>query len=229
METAEHIGIPMLQSHAPIVMPSAFTDIDPHEEEMIRRAILCAERLRIPVMVFHPCVVLKNRAVLYKESWQKNLTFFKKVGPVCAQKGIRVAIENNVPYYNFCSSPEDQAELIDTLDDSVFGACWDFGHGNLSGLNASDALKTLGSRLIAVHVNDNHAHNDYDDEHLLPFMGNLDWHSAMKTLHKIGFQGPLTFESHAVYPGQPKELLIPLMKFAVATGRYLISLMEEDQ
>ena len=45
--------------------------------------------------------------------------------------------------------------------------------------------------LKVLHVNDNFA---TEDEHLPPFIGNIDWRDAMHGLSEVGFDGLLNFE-----------------------------------
>ena len=86
---------------------------------------------------------------------------------------------------------QDADELVEVADALGIGICWDFGHANISGVKQSEGLSYVGKRLKVVHINDNAA---VDDEHLAPFMGNVDWRDAMHGLALTGFDGVMNFE-----------------------------------
>ena len=93
------------------------------------------------------------------------------------------------------SIPHLQA-LMEAFPD--VGLCWDSGHAHCYN-REYDLLGLYGHRLMATHLNDNFGMRSedgsiskYDDLHLLPFDGTLDWDAAIKQLE--GFSGPLTFE-----------------------------------
>ena len=74
----------------------------------------------------------------------------------------------------------------------MVGICWDTGHANQNGFDQSRALKAVGSRLRVLHLNDNHY--GIRDEHLVPYMGEIDWAHTMETLAEIGYSGTLNLE-----------------------------------
>ena len=108
--------------------------------------------------------------------------------------GLKVLVENmrvvsgKMQSHRYCQTAEELCDLADTLG---IGVCWDFGHAHLSGLKQSKALEYVGSRLKAVHVNDN---GGIEDDHVLPFSGQVNWKDAMHGLALTGFDGPLNFE-----------------------------------
>jgi sugar phosphate isomerase/epimerase len=71
------------------------------------------------------------------------------------------------------------------------GICWDFGHANISGVPQSEGLAYVGKRLKVIHVNDN---GGIEDEHILPFTGNVDWRDAMHGLALAEYEGLFNFE-----------------------------------
>ena len=74
----------------------------------------------------------------------------------------------------------------------------------------SEALAYVGKRLKVLHVNDNLG---ADDDHIAPFMGNVDWVDAMYGLALAGFDGPLNYEVGA--SRIPTELRSDLAKYLV--------------
>jgi sugar phosphate isomerase/epimerase len=102
--------------------------------------------------------------------------------------GVRVAFEV-IP--NSLSDPASLVTLIDRdLDTRHAGICLDFGHANMLG-DVADAIDITAEHLIATHVHDNHAR---DDEHLVPYLGNINWSTALVSMLKIGYDGTYMFE-----------------------------------
>jgi sugar phosphate isomerase/epimerase len=102
--------------------------------------------------------------------------------------GVRVALEV-IP--NPLSTPASLAELIERdLDAPVAGICLDFGHAFLGG-DVPDAIETVSEHLIATHVHDNHRRSD---EHLVPYLGSIDWDSALMSMQKVGYDGTYLME-----------------------------------
>jgi sugar phosphate isomerase/epimerase len=101
---------------------------------------------------------------------------------------VRVAVEV-IP--NRLSDASALVDLLEhDLDAMTAGICLDFGHAHLMG-EVADAVETVAEHLIATHVHDNHGR---DDEHLIPYLGTIDWNLALVTMQKIGFDGTYMME-----------------------------------
>jgi len=118
------------------------------------------------------------------------------------------------------TTPEELIELVDKLGNDKFGVCWDFGHANLSGMNQCASLEKLGSRLIALHVDDNRG---FIDEHLVPYIGFVQWEPIMHMLEKIHYKGDFTYEIHNFTSGLPDALQQAAIDFSFKVGMYLLS------
>ncbi len=137
--------------------------------------------------------------------------------------GVNIVIENmrvvhgSVPAHRYCADPEELCKVADTLG---IGVCWDTGHANIVGLQQSEAIAYVGSRLKMLHLNDNFAE---DDIHIAPFCGNIDWADTMQALTKIGYEGYLNFE---VSPGRMNDALrASFGRHLAAVGQELMKLM----
>jgi len=102
--------------------------------------------------------------------------------------GVRVAVEV-IP-----NRLSDAASLVSILENELDagrpGICLDFGHAHLMG-DVADAIETVAEHVIATHVHDNHGR---EDEHLVPYMGSIDWDLALVTMQKIGYDGTYLME-----------------------------------
>lgn len=107
---------------------------------------------------------------------------------IAAESGVRVAVEV-IP--NALSTPDALVRLIeDELEGLDVGVCLDYGHANLMG-DLAEAIETVSGHLWTTHVHDNKGR---EDEHLVPFMGSIDWGIAMMETQKIGYDGVLMLE-----------------------------------
>jgi sugar phosphate isomerase/epimerase len=102
--------------------------------------------------------------------------------------GVRVALE--VLQNDLSTTVELVAMLENVLDVSHAGICMDFGHAHLIG-DVADAVEIAAEHLIATHVHDNH---QAQDEHLVPYLGTINWDMALMTLQKIGYEDTYLME-----------------------------------
>ena len=102
------------------------------------------------------------------------------------------------------------------------GICWDTGHGNLNKLDQAAAVRRMGKRLKALHVNDNKGQRD---EHILPYHGTIEWEAFMKALGEVGYEGDFTYEIHNFSKGFDAGFRQEAVTFARKLGEHMVSLM----
>ena len=153
---------------------------------------------------------------------------------LAARYGMNIAVENMFDKMDpvlgyrrprFLARVEEVLEVVDTLRQTYdnVGVCWDFGHANEMGWNQPQALKMIGDRLIALHVQDNYG---VKDDHLLPYHGTIQWEPVMKTLKDIGYEGVFAYETHKAAMRVPEQVLDALLAYSLELGKYLISLYD---
>lgn len=228
----EKLGVTYTQSHLPYY--DIFGTIDEDKvklmEELIRRSIIASSYLKIRWTVTHPGTVYSAGPDM-KVSLERNLEYYSKHLKLAKEYGIGIALENDFEYKSapyqhiFCSNVYEQCALIDGFNSPEYiGACYDFGHANLVGGFHRQNLNILGSRLKAVHVQDN---KGMSDEHLLPFHGNIDWKEAIRGLVDIDYRGDLTFEVQEWGRFYPKELKAMMIEYSIKVGNVLLSYYQE--
>jgi sugar phosphate isomerase/epimerase len=112
----------------------------------------------------------------------------QEICDMAAAHGTRVAAEV-VP--NRLSDPAALVAILDRdIDARNAGICVDFGHAHMMG-DVADAIEIASEHVIATHVHDNHGR---EDEHLVPWLGTIDWDVALITMQKIGYAGPYMME-----------------------------------
>lgn len=226
-EYSDSIGITCAQTHT----PSHSSDIKGltyflNGIETEKRAVEISGILGAEVAVVHPTSITDvegNYEMLYS-----------KVLPIAKKYGLKIATENMFAWKykpdtetipTACGTKRDFVRYIDYVNDDNFIACLDIGHSYLpNSEGAPEMIKALGSkRLKALHIHDN---NLWDDEHVFPFFGNINWDDVCKALAEINYTGNFTFEADAFLAKYPNELLPECLTLLEKTGRYLIDRIE---
>ena len=105
------------------------------------------------------------------------------------EKGSEVALENMGQW-----SDEVVARTVDLLNEvrsDNMGVCLDVGHANRSH-NAKRMIRSFEKKIITTHLHDNHG--EETDEHLLPFLGSVNWRKMFETLKENEYSGVLLYE-----------------------------------
>ena len=190
---AEKLGFDFVQAHSP---GNNFLgdDVDDAEYERIvlanTRAIEACGYLGIKKIVVHSGCTGRLKYPHGKEKYFRlNKQFYERLYPAMEKYGVKVLVENmggirKRGSFQLCNG-KDMAEFIDYCGHPLLGACWDTGHGNFQVESPYDDLMTLGDKLEALHVQDNFGERD---NHLAPYMGNLDIDSLMNALLDGGFE-----------------------------------------
>ena len=128
--------------------------------------------------------------------FEENKKFFLPLLKRAEKYGVNILVENFnkmcIENYYWPDNAHDICELVDYINHPLLKLCWDTGHGNQQPLPQYDALKLLGDRVAAIHVQDNLG---FLDDHTMPFIGTLNVDSLMLGLLEIGYNGYFTFEA----------------------------------
>jgi sugar phosphate isomerase/epimerase len=150
-------------------------------------ALQIARRIPFDVMVLH----LGTPANMHNPDDNHKNAAVRSLEEICRLAeplGVRVAAEV-IP--NRLSDPSSLVAILEAEIEGIRpGICLDFGHAHLMG-DVADAIETVAEHVIATHVHDNHGR---DDEHLVPYLGSIDWDLALVTMQKIGFEGTYLME-----------------------------------
>jgi len=113
--------------------------------------------------------------------------------------GVRVALE--VIPNDLSSAASLVAMLEGDLESKSVGICMDFGHAHIMG-DVADAVETAAEHVITTHVHDNRRKGD---DHLVPYLGTINWDMVLMTMQKIGYDGTYLFE--VANTGSPAAVL----------------------
>lgn len=157
-----------------------------------------------------------------EKAWKANLDFFRSIEPVCAEAGIRAAVEN-LPLY-VTERPELLDKLLDELDSPWFAPLIDTGHSTITGVKPDVFVRSLRHQPVCgLHVQDMHGKKD---EHIVPYMGEIDWDAFTCALRECAYPGSMSLEIIHFMEHNPPELLPEAHRYAAAVGKRLIRMTE---
>lgn len=197
------------------------------KDEMVRRSVEASHILGSKLMVVHTQSVYDAEGYNSQKTWEYNMAFFSEMGNLAAPYGITLAVENLFPIpgaIDFSSCPEELAELMQRLNDPMFGICWDFGHANMAKVDHEAALEVIAPWLRLIHVDDNHAKTD---DHTVPGYGNIPWESVMRKLKTIGYDGDLNLSVRNFARTTLPEQRVLALQYLHSVGTELIRMFDE--
>ena len=116
--------------------------------------------------------------------------------------GCKIAVEL-LPRTCLGHSVSELLHLLEHVHPDLAGVCLDTNHLMTDYTALPEAVRSLGSRLIALHCSD---YDGVDEKHWPPGQGVIDWSAFIQALNDIHFSGPFHYEATLV--GQtPKERL----------------------
>ena len=196
VDAARAEGLILQSLHAPFKNAAKLWSEDPTVsglavEELLEVLADC-HRWNIPTMVLHTWIGFDYSDVPTEAGLENYGVIVKKA----REYGIQLAFENT----------EGEEFLYALLDrfagEEHVGFCWDSGHEQCYS-RGQDLLAKLGDRLMMTHLNDNLGISRfdgrihcYDDLHLLPFDGVIDWDDAVSRLKKARKQEILNYGRH---------------------------------
>ncbi len=234
-ELGAKLGVTFSQSHPPFDSnfwrsDSTGTTGEKREwyMESVHRSIIASARLGVKWAIIHAQTDSQRGDQSFEQNIKANIEFYSPIVEWAKKYGTGIAVENMAEFdpiktkLRFTAIVEEQIALIDALNDVAVGGCWDFGHAEMVYRNQVPALRKLGKRLKATHVQES---DGKDDNHYLPYIhGKTNWEELMPLLKEIDYQGDFTYEVHGSYKNIPADLLIEAGKFSYKVGMYLIDL-----
>lgn len=129
--------------------------------------------------------------------WRKNsLLTWEPLVKKAQALGVKIALENV-----FEENPEPLRKILEEINSPFLGYCMDAGHGNLfSEVPLVNWVEILGSRLLEIHLHDNHGKAD---DHLPLGQGSIDFPALFSLLREKRIQPIYTIEPHEIGLLQP--------------------------
>ncbi len=173
-DQANAIGLEVHTAHFPTdPTPSCWRECpegDAYERALIAALRDCGER-GIENLVVHT-----TRRLVTPPPNETGVRRFAHALEAAEEYGVNIALENTrFPVYN--------AFLYDRLSSGRLKFCFDSGHAHCF-TPGQDPLGRFGSRLVTMHLHDNHGRRD-EDEHLIPGDGSVDFPALMPRIHAL--------------------------------------------
>ena len=197
------------------------------KEEMARRSVEATAMLGSKNMVVHTQSVYDAEGYNAAKTEAYNKAFFSEMGELAAKENMQLWVENVFPIPGCIDNaiyPEEMAQLMQQLNDPMFGICWDFGHANMAKLDHEKALEIIAPWLRLLHVNDNKANAD---EHTAPGYGTVPWERVMKKLKAVGYQGDLNLSVRTFAQTTLPNQRVDALKLLHTVGTDLIRMFNE--
>ena len=230
---SDRIGLPVLQAHASWEQTVAE---DFHFEppyEIYARTMEACHILGCRNLVFHPVLYLfRVRGEGMKERLHEwNVQWFRALLPLAEKFDLVIELENMFDYRHVqlpgdpafpYTSAEDMLALCDWLNSDRVRICLDTGHANIAGQDVPAMIRRYGDRLAVLHLNDNFGKIEpvFEDLHLFPGYGLLDWEAIFSALHEIRYDGTVNMEPVAQLDRMPPELRVLQLRTALEILRY---------
>ena len=204
---SESLGLPIVQAHATWeqAIPEDFHYEAPHE--IYYRTIEACGILGCTNLVFHPLrqnervdsVQLRSKIHDYNVRWFHDLIF------TAERFGVVINLENTFdshhvqkpgdPPYPYTTA-RDMIDLMNDVGGNSIKICLDTGHANISEQDIPEMIRMFGRDLASVHLNDNYGRIEpvYEDLHLFPGYGRIEWEPIFRALKEVGFGGAMNME-----------------------------------
>jgi sugar phosphate isomerase/epimerase len=177
-----------------------FMDLNPGavDEKVRELTVYRLKQVMDLVPYFHPrCIVFHPGYDRWRydddvDLWLENsLLTWKTMVERAKALSVRMALENV-----FDESPTPLKRLLEAVDSPFLGYCMDAGHGHLfSEVPLVEWLEALGSRLMEIHLHDNHGRAD---EHLPLGRGEIDFPAIFSRIKEEKLHPIYTLEPHEV-------------------------------
>lgn len=191
------------------------------------RTIAACRMLGCGKLVFHAPLYffpMKDRQIQQKvNEW--NIRWFQSLVPLLEEYNVTAELENTFDYRRVCrpgdppftyTAAQDMLSLMEGIGSAHVRLCLDTGHGNIAGQDPAQMARAYGKNLQVLHLNDNFGFIQpvYEDLHLLPGHGNLNWPDIFQALYEIGYTGNFNLEPVGSLPSLPDALRVIQLRSA---------------
>ena len=175
---AESFGLRVENAHLPYFNSNELWTGGSYET-LLLDGIRHAAEYGIPVLVAHV-----SEGTEPPMPTVKGIDTLLRAAELCEKTGVCLALEN-------VRQPQHLYYALSHVDSEKVGFCYDIGHSRVVHGRGHELLTRYASRLMALHLHDN---DGTDDQHRLPFDGDVDWEGFAKLLPHTAYAGSLTLE-----------------------------------
>jgi sugar phosphate isomerase/epimerase len=171
----------------------------------IKQTIMMCRQLEIPLVTIHPGFVQGIAFLNKAKALERTKESVKEISAYARDQSVTVVVENLPANINATCTRAD--ELLEAIEGSGLGICFDMGHANTAG--QMDEMLKHDDRFKNVHLHNNDGqwdqHNTVDD-------GSADLSKVVSVL-KRSYRGNIIIESTDLESGaQSKQVLEALLR-----------------
>ena len=158
--------------------------------ELFQQTIRAAAKVGADAILVVPGVV--NDQVSYAQAWDRSMAGIRAMTTTAEEHGIYLGVEN--VWNKFLLSPLEMAQYVDEFSSPFVKAYLDVGNMLFYGF-PQDWIRTLGSRIVRVHVKDfklERGKGQFFWRNLGE--GDVDWPEVRKALADVNYRGWVTTE-----------------------------------
>lgn len=234
-ELTQELGVPVTQAHASWEqgIPEDFRYEAPHD--VFYRTMEASRAVGCRQLIFHPLRQLErvDTPSMRQRIHEYNVRWFHDLLASAEQYDIIINLENTFDSHHV-QKPGDQPYPYTTAQDMIdlmrdIGSirvqlCLDTGHANISAQDIPAMIRAFRRDLATVHLNDNYGRIGpiYEDLHLFPGYGRIDWQGVFAALREVGFNGVMNIEPIAELRGASDQVRLIQLRAAAATLRALM-------
>ena len=233
---SEELELPIHQAHA--TWKQAIGENFHYEPplEIYRRTFEACRFVGCRQLIFHP--LRQPDRVPAREFRQKiheyNVRWFRDLAKTAEESDVVINLENTFDSHHVqlpgdppfpYTTAQDMLDLAHDIGSSHVGICLDTGHANISGQDIPAMIRAYGEQLTTVHLNDNYGFISpvYEDLHLFPGSGRIEWNDVFTALKEIRFSGFYNLEPVAELKRMPDSVRRIQLRAGVDTLRALLA------
>ncbi len=205
--------------------------------EIYERTMEACAILGCRQLIFHPVLYLHRMPdrSLWPRIHDWNVRWFHELLPlaekfdIVIQSGKHVRLSPSaaagdapVPY----TTAQDMLELVYGIGSNRVQLCLDTGHAHISGQDVPEMIRAWRGNLATLHLNDNYGliRPVFEDLHLFPGYGTLEWKPIFDALRDIRFRGVLNIEPVVELARMPRAVRVIQLRAAAQTLQVLAEL-----
>ena len=218
---ADKVGIVFHQAHGLWWMDEKDLEERKSNIAFYKKQIIGCSILGCPNLVIHPCYPggwsWGSRPENPQTTIEGNLAVIEAILPTAKEYGVTICLEN-MPFDHYSLSDiRALKELVRMVNDEHVKICFDTGHSCCRQEDICESIKIIGDDLACLHVHDD---KKRQDNHLFPYLGDVDWSAFIKGLREIQFKGVISLETEI--PEKMPEPMREVMEKALSgIARYI--------
>ena len=206
-DLSREIGLPITQAHASWEqgIPADFRYEAPHD--LYYRTMEACRMVGCRHLIFHPLRQLErvDSYAMRQRIHEWNVRWFHDLVSAATENDVIINLENtfdshhvqkpgDLPYPY--TTAQDMIDLMRDIGSLRVQICLDTGHANISAQDIPAMIRAFRRDLATLHLNDNYGRIGpiYEDLHLFPGYGRVEWKGVFDALREIGFDGPMNIE-----------------------------------